>query len=183
MSRLARVLLAGAVLVSAGCVGSVDREEFEAEIQERGGGISQDLAIEAVQALERELGTDEVEVLSMTISNEHVVAQVRSPEFPDDFDSYTFRGGDLSGPEPVSNPGGAEDPSQLVFDPHDIELDELNDMVDQALEEADQRDGYAETVVISRAGGGPPVISVSVTNDRQTESVNFGPDGALIGVQ
>jgi len=184
MNRMGRLLVAAAlVLLTAACVGSVDREEFEAEIRERGGGISQGLPIEAVAALEHELGVDELVVLSMTISNEHVVAQVQSPEFPDEFDSYTYRGDEVSEPDPVSNPGGGESPEDAAFNPRDIELDQLDDMVDQAIEEADLRDGYAETVTISQAGRQAPVITVSVTNERQTASVQFGPDGSLIGVQ
>ena len=176
-------MLAAVVVLGTACVGSVDREEFEAEVRERGGGIDQDLAIEAVAVLESELGVDELAMLSMTVSNEHVTADLQSPEFPDEFDSYDYRGGDLSDPDPVSNPGGGDDPADVTFNPRDIELDQLNDMIDQALEEADQRGGYAQTVTISQAGQSAPIITVLVTNDRQTASVQFAPDGTLIGVQ
>ena len=168
--------------LAGACVGSVDREEFEREIQERGGGISQDLPIEAVAALENELDVDEVEVRSMTVSNEHVVLVARSPEFPDEFDSFNYRADGFTGdPEPSQT--AIDDPEQQVYDPRDIELDQLDDMVDQAIDEADLR-GYAQTVTITRPQPGePPVIDVSVTNERGSVSVRFGPDGGLIGIQ
>ena len=170
------------LLVTA-CVGSVDREEFEREVQERGGGISQELPIAAVAALENELDVDEVEVRSITVTNEQVVLEARSPEFPDEFDSFTYRADGFSG-DPTPSQTATEDPGQEAFNPRDIELDRLDDMVDQGIEEADIRGGYADTVTISRPQpGGPPVIAVSVTNERGSVSVRFGPDGELIGVE
>ena len=90
------------VVVATGCVGSVDRDEFNRIVQERGGGLSQALVIDAVTALEDELGVDPLVVQSIVATNETVTIEAVSPQFPDEIDRFTFSDGDLSDPNPAS---------------------------------------------------------------------------------
>jgi hypothetical protein len=210
-ARIRRTLGTSVVLavVVTGCVGSVDREEFNRIVEERGGGLSQALVLDAVASLEAELDVDPLLVQSITVTNETVTIEAVSPEFPDEIDRYTFRGGDLDGPEPASQfpeisipelPEGVEIPPELqdlvdgsgatdpatapggTFPVDDVALDQLDDLVDAAIETADLRGGYATTLVITSLGGEGPRIRVSVTNVRQDVTVTYGPDGQPLEV-
>ena len=190
-------LLAVAIAIVAGaCVGSVERGEFERIVRERGGGLSQDLVIDAVAALEDELGVDALMALSLVATNEVVTLEVVSPEFPDEIDLYTYRGGDLDGPEPVRSAPGVSLPDLELQDPtesvgaaggtfvlDDVALDQLDVMVDLAIEDAGLRDGYAQNLTITAVGGEGIHIRVQVTNDRRDVTAIFGPGGRLLEVQ
>ena len=53
-------------------------------------------------------------------------------EFPDEFDSFNYRADGFTGdPEPSQT--AIDDPEQQVYDPQDIELDQLDD-IDQAID-------------------------------------------------
>lgn len=131
-ARGAVALAVGLVLLAASCVGSVDREEFERMVQERGGGLSQVLVLDAVAALEGGLDTDPLVVQSMTATNETVTIEAVSPEFPDEIDRYTYGGGGLDGPEPASRvPTVSIPPITLPELPEGVELPpEVQDLVD-----------------------------------------------------
>lgn len=207
-------LAAAVTVLAAGCVGSVDRDQFDHIVQERGGGLSQRLVLEAVSALEEELDVDPLLVQSITATNETVTIEAVSPEFPDEIDRYTYGGGDLDGPEPASQnpavtipdivvsdlPPGVELPDEVqdlvdglggtdagspagpMFSVDEIALDRLDEIVDDAIDTADLRGGYADSVTISAPAGGGPLIRVSVTNDRRDVTVTYSADGQPLAV-
>src|SRR5687768_7688204 len=81
------VVLAAALFLAA--CGGTSQDEFEAEIQSRGGGLGGDLAIEALDALETELG-DDVALRSLTMSVGQVGMQVLVPGTDDQLDNYQY---------------------------------------------------------------------------------------------
>lgn len=179
-------------------------------VQERGGGLSQGLVLDAIDALGREVGTDQPLLQSIVATSETVSLVAVSPDFSDELDSYTYRGDDLSGPEPVNQgsidmelpefPAGVSIPEGVqdlldqagatsadgnptgVFSPDDISLDRLDQMVDEAIETVALREGYATSVSIRIRVGARPEIRVDVTNERRSASVAFGPRGRLLEV-
>lgn len=201
--------LVGLSMVAAGCVGSVDREEFEQIVRERGGGLSQALVLDAVADLETELDTDPLTMQSITATNETVTIEAVSPEFPDEIDRYTYRGGGLDGPDPAGRfptvsipditlpelPEGIELPPELqdlVDDPaagdgdsgpftvDEIALDRLDELVDAAIVTAALREGYAPSLTITALGTDGPRIRVTVTNDRTDATVTHDAAGQLL---
>lgn len=134
--RAHRSAIALAITVlAAGCIGSVDRDEFDRLVQDRGGGLSQDLVIEALDAAAAEIGADPLLVRSVTATNETVTIEAVNPDFPDELDRYTYRGDDLDGPDPVNTgAAGVELPTFSIPDlPEGIDLpDDLQELVDGA---------------------------------------------------
>ena len=202
--RWAVAVLASGSILATGCVGSVDRDEFNRVVQERGGGLSQELVIEAVDALERELDVDPLIVQAIVATNEVVTIDAASTEFPGEFDRYSYQGGELGEPTPAGQiptvsipdlPEGVEIPAELQdlldgaagdetggdtgpsFPVNDVALDQLDRIVDSAIAAAGLREGYARTLTITSLTGEGPRIRVNVTNDRIDVTLTYGPDG------
>ncbi|NKX86049.1 hypothetical protein [Nocardia coubleae] len=64
-----RVMVCCAVLGStSGCLGAVDRPDFESQVRSRGGGLVSALPLEAVAALGRRIGATDVEANVIVVS-------------------------------------------------------------------------------------------------------------------
>lgn len=144
------VLVLVAVLLLAGCVGTVDRDEFEAEIQARGGGFDQDLVIDAVDDVAGRVGTEDFEITGLTAVplSGVVTVQVRDPRAPGQLDDYTFRGGSLVSTDPVQV-SATDDLDARAVPITDFALDDLNAMVDRALVEFAADGGHVDTVAFT----------------------------------
>jgi hypothetical protein len=187
-----RAALAAAVAVvasGAACVGATDRSDFEAEIESRGGGFSEDVVAEAVDAIAEEVGTDDFEITRLVVSplTPVVAAQVRDPRAPDQLDDYTFRGDELVDVQPVRLSAGTDlDSEALPIDT--FALERLDEVVDVALEEFGAADGYATSVQLSVTPlsgiDGDPVaqVVVAVESSRAAATVRFTADGELVGI-
>jgi hypothetical protein len=184
------MVAAAAVLAVTGCVGSITREDLDEEMRSRGsGGIGQQLAVGAVGAVLEELGTEDVELRSLTLSPGRAVLEVRVDGATDGLDAYhygtsgLYGGNGLDGPTPVQvSPDGPPLDGQ-VFRAGDAGLDGLNDMVEEALLWADLPAGYVDRVSVSRSSDvADPVISIIVTNQRVTTTVAFALDGSVLEV-
>lgn len=174
--------MVGATILLAGC-GGIDRVELEEEIQSRGGGLGADLPLEAIAALEEELG-DDLAFRSLTMSVGQVGMQVLVPGTGDQLDNYQygtslFGVGGLSDPNPVTGVGPAGELRQSLFRPQRIAFDDFDAIVDEAIEVADLEDGYADGLRVDRTGERPR-ITVDVANARETVQVQFRGDGTLV---
>ena len=186
--RRAALLLVGALLLT-GCVGTVDRADFEAEIQARGGGFDQDLVVEAVDGVAARVGTPDFEITALTaVPLSNVVSlQVRDPRAPDQLDDYSFRDGSLVSAEPVQV--SATDRLDARSVPISaFALDDLNAMSDEALAAYDTEGGYVETIVFAVAPapeGAEPVATVrlQLESPRSSATATFTPAGELVGVE
>jgi hypothetical protein len=187
--RIALVVVATAVVGASGCVGATARDDFESEVEARGGGFSEDIVSDAVDGIADEVGTEDFELTHLTVSplTPVVSAQIRDPRAPDQLDDYTFRGDDLVDVAPVRVTAGTDiDAGTLPI--ATFAVDQLDEVVDVALDEFGATDGYVTSVRLSVE---PPVdgaaepqgaIVVSVESPRAAATVRFTADGELVGV-
>src|SRR5690606_414923 len=155
-------------LALGACVGSISGGEFDDEVRSRGGGLDGALVADAVDAIEADVGVDEVRVRSVDGSPGYVVVPVQVPADPAALDTYRFGaagrygGQGLSGPDPVARGAGEPPLDMQVFVPEAAGIGRLDDMVDQALEAADLPGGWTESasVRLPPAGGTEPVTTV-----------------------
>lgn len=167
----------------AACIGSETRDAFDDEVHARGGGLTRDLVIDAVDAIEQDTGADSLKLRSLATTAGRVRLEVQVPGTVEDLDTYSYGGGGLSGPDPVARSSTEAPLEAQVFTLDEAGIDRFDDMVDQARAEADLPGGWASTASVSRGGQAEPVISVTVTNVRRTVSVTFSPDGTVLEVQ
>ena len=190
--RLGRRAALGAValvVTCAGCVGATDREDFETEVESRGGGFSQEIVADAVEGIADEVGTDDFEITQLVVSplTPVVSAQVRDPRAPDQLDDYVFRGDELVDVTPVRLTDGTDLDSEAL-PIATFAIDRLDEVVDIALDEFGATDGYATSVQLSVSPRsdvpGPPLaqVVVSVESPRAAATVRFTADGELVGV-
>lgn len=175
--------------VLASCVGSVDQDEFNDEVHERGGGLSHEVIDDAVAAVAADQGIEAVQVRSMSVMPGRVALEVRVPGSIEDVDAYTygtsgmFGGEGLDGPEPVHTSAVEQPLESAVFTTEQAGIQRFDDLVDQAIAEADLPGGYATGATIDRPEGSrQPVVEVTVTNARRTVTVVFTADGTLVEV-
>lgn len=116
--RAAMVTVTGVLVgvATSGCVGSVERDELDSMVRERGGGLSGDLVVAGLEAIavEQGGGRGDVEVLDISLTATTVSYSVRSPRFDNEVDGSTsLLNGDLLGPDPEPN---IDDDETVVYD-------------------------------------------------------------------
>jgi len=174
-------LVVGAALVLTGC-GGISLTELDEEAQSRGGGLGETLVLQGIDAVEEEIG-DDVRFTTMTLSRDSVSIDVLVPGQDDELDNWIYRSnGELLGPDPVSGVGEADELRPLLIDPAEVALEDLDEIIDDALAEADLTGGYAQSVTILRQQEGV-TITVSVTSPRDTAQVLYRGDGRRREVQ
>lgn len=183
MTRRWRLVAAAAVgPLLAGCIGSIDRAEFEDVVRSRGGGVTAEQTLDGLDALRAAVDTDDVEALhlSITPANRFIVAEVRDPRQREHVDRHVVRGGSVDDPEPVRT--SVDDLleaetfriSQLTL------LAELDDVAAEAIAAlgfAD--DGYVTSIYVSGSNR-PLEVRFSVESPRAAGTVSFTADGELI---
>jgi len=188
-ARSARLvgLVAVVAIAGAGCIGATSRSELEKKVRERGGGISRDLVLDAIDALGDAQGTDAVRLVTVTAMNNRVTLEARVPDRPEEYDVYTygtsglFGENGLSSAQPGTRSAGDAPIEARVFGRNDVAIDRLNDMLDTALAGAALDAGYVERVVIARrAPGADVIVVVTVTDDRRSVDVLFAADGSIV---
>jgi hypothetical protein len=165
----------------AGCVGAIDRSDFDDEIKRRGGGLTSDLTVDAFAALGERTGATDPELLHLTISlpSRVVSFEARDPQRRDQVDGYTFRGGDLSDGDPVQVTG-SEPLEARTFRASELPaLTDLESLADEALAALGFADSYVSSVGVWGTTN-PPEITLSVESPRSRGSVRFTGDGTLI---
>jgi hypothetical protein len=188
MRRLVAALV-GALLLT-GCIGSVSRSEFEAELQSRGGGLHESLVTDVIDDMAARLGTGDFQLMSLNASPESAIVsmQVRDPRDPRNVDSYTFRNGKLIDSEPV-RVSVDEDLDAEAIDVQSLALDQLNEMADAALEAYDVEGGYVTSLNVSHLpdpdepGDQIPGFRLSLESPRSTATALFDAEGTLLEVE
>lgn len=182
-----RLLLAVVASVAvAGCVGAVDRSEFEAEVEERGGGFDQSLVVDAVERIAEEVGSEQFDIANLTVSplSATVAVRVRDPRAPDQLDDYSFRGDELADVRPVRVSAG-DDLDATTVPIGDFALDRLNEVVDVALDAYDTPGGFATSLRLApdlaRQPGTRPtgVVVVDLESPRSAATATFSAGGEL----
>jgi hypothetical protein len=183
-------MVGGMMLALASCVGSVSTEQFQDEVHERGGGLGRQVIVDAVEAVGDDQGTDLVQVRSLSVLPGRVAMEVQVPGSLEDVDAYTygtsgvFGAGGLDGPEPVHTSSTDQPLESAVFTTEEAGLERFDELVDDAIAQADLPGGYATGAEIARPSGtsAGPATRVTVTNERRTVTVTFAADGTLLEV-
>jgi len=174
------VLLAIAVaLLLAGC-GGISSSELEEEAQARGGGLGQTLPLEALDAVEEATG-EPVQFTGLNLSYSSVSITVLVPGSDDELDTYTYTSnGNLLDPSPVSGVGPADEVRATLMTPDDVAIDDLDAIIDDAIERADLEGGYASNVQVDRASSDRTTITVSVTSPRRSATMTYRGNGEFL---
>lgn len=179
--RWAGLVLASVAALGAGCVGTTDRNDFNREVQARGGGLTSELPTSAVDAVAEALGVFDFEVRTVTVTplDGTVVLDVRDPAAPGNLDRYVVRRGSVWQVEPVRLT--AEDVlDEQTFPVSSVALDQTEAMVDAALAEF-AAEGYVTSLTVVAAAG-EIVISLALESPRAAGTARFTGDGELIEV-
>ncbi len=170
VTRLLRLVSVVALpVLASSCIGQTTRADFTQVVQQRGGGLSSEMTGHALDAITAVLPAEK-KYWTLTIMSRSVVAIAQGAD-PTWLDSYNWSDGDLTGPEKVPTNGIA---IEALFDRSQVPLDRLEGVVDEAIQVAAIREGYASGLQIS---GQPLILAVTVTNDRETKIVKFTVDG------
>lgn len=183
-------LVAVLVLVVTGCVGTVTRAEFDAEIEARGGGFSQQQVIDAVDAVAAEVGTDDFQVTSIYVQPKDgaISLRVRNPERPDELDTYSLRNGEIINVTPVRTTA-TTDLDADAFSPNDYALDELDQIAADALGVYETTGGFVASLQFLRLpdpeqpGERANLIHVQLESPRSQALATFRADGTFLGLE
>jgi hypothetical protein len=178
-----------AILLLSGCLGTTDRDEFEAEVQSRGGGFDESLVIDAAEAVGDRVGAVDFKITNLSTSplSQVVTMRVLDPRNSKNIDDYTIRGGSIQVVNPVQV-SVRNDIESKAFPIQSVALDKLNEMADEALADYETEGGYVNSVSISTkpAVGNPetvePQISFNIESARSRAVAYFKADGTLISV-
>jgi hypothetical protein len=181
VGRRALILVVAALLL-AGC-GGISSSELEEEAQARGGGLGETAPLRTLELLEDELGEAPV-FTGINVSWQTVVVTALVPGTDDALDTYTYLATSdrLLDPTPVS---GVEPPEELaptLMEQGDLALDDLDEIIDDALERTDLDGGYASNVGIHRSSSDRTTITVSVTSPRRDATVTYRGNGEFVEV-
>ncbi|QGG96488.1 hypothetical protein [Actinomarinicola tropica] len=178
-SAVGAVVLALAV---SACVGVTDREDFDALVDARGGGVSSDLALDAIAAVETRVGTDDLEMTSLSINpgNRSVVLTVRDPAARQNLDRYVYRArGGLGEAEPVQVSARDDLDAQSFRSSELTALDDVEGLADAAVAALDLEQASVESIVATVVQGEANLI-VAVDSARARGSARFRGDGSLV---
>ena len=173
-----------AVLLVSGCVGAVPRDEFDEMVAERGGGLVSSLPMEAIAAVEEDLGARGLafEQIVVNPSSRVVSLTVQDPALPANLDRYSVYEGDLGDPQPVQVSAG-DDIAATLFTLDDVPaLGQLEELGDRAVGEAGIDGGVVTSVSVRRETDGV-VLRFSVESERARGSAAFAGDGTLISAE
>ncbi|MQY17972.1 hypothetical protein [Nocardia macrotermitis] len=208
-----RILLCVAVLGgTSGCIGAVDRADFENQIRTRGGGLVSALPRAAVAALAERIGAGDpdVNVILLTAPNSTqfrlvlndqptqvtnfldsgdltareptVRLRVRPPGQPRVLDEYSFTLGDLSSPRPV-RVSALDDLDGENFTISEVPgLAHIEDIVDTARTRSEIPDGQVTAIIVSRFDRDIRMVA-NVVSARSEAVVEFDRTGAFLRVQ
>ncbi|ANQ73124.1 hypothetical protein G9U53_01770 [Rhodococcus sp. D-46] len=175
-SALWTVAIALAATSLSGCIGAVDRMDFDNQMRERGGGMTSELVRGGFDSLAHRYGVDAVSVTSIDISPiETLGVTVRDPGKPTQLDRFSFDGVILGEPSPVQV-SVTDDLDARSFTLDQVPaLTNLEKLVDDALENSGVDDGEVTGISVSRTEA--IRASVMVESPRSRALVVFEPDG------
>ncbi|MFI6362081.1 hypothetical protein ACIBG0_04955 [Nocardia sp. NPDC050630] len=208
-----RVLLCLAVLGStSGCIGAVDRADFEDRIRTRGGGLVSALPQAAIAALAERIDASDpdMNVILLTAPNSTqfrlvlnnqpaqvtnflagsdftareptVRLRVRPPGPSRVMDDYSFTLGDLSAPRPV-RVSSFDDLDGENFTISEVPgLSRIEDIVETARTRSEIPDGQVTAIVVSRFGRDIRIVA-NVVSARSEVVAEFDRTGVFLRAQ
>lgn len=187
MARWVRNLVAAAIVpvVATGCIGAIDRADFNEEVRARGGGIATTWVDESLAAAATALAVDDpadLAFLTLSISGTTRTVNIvaRRGDRPDFVDSVTVNEGDVTSVAPI------RDADRLSLEANTIRLtevpiDQLEDLVDAALEGFGEPGAFVTSIDVTSTNG-TPTITLQLESPRRTGSAVFDGDGNLLEV-
>ena len=176
-------MLVAVAAVTSGCIGAIDRADFDDEVRARGGGISSQWIDDSVEAAADRLGvvtTDEIELLTLTIdgTNRVVTVSARRGDRPDFVDSVVVSEGEVVAVTPI------QDADQLPLDDltirlGDLPIDQLERLTDEAVDAFGADDGFVTGIRVALENG-EPTLAIDLESSRRTGTAVFAADGTLI---
>lgn len=166
--------LLGLALASSGCVaiGGVSASEFRQEMQHRGGGLSQELVVEAVDAVGRDMDVPvgDLQLECIEVRPGQVDIQVVPPDEddPETVVEYVYGAGILAD-EGLDDAlwWTTEQPDvpkeTRTFSVADARLEQLDALVDRALDQSGLDGGWVHQLEITRSEPSGPVVVAKVT--------------------
>ncbi|EQM29924.1 hypothetical protein [Rhodococcus erythropolis] len=166
----------------SGCIGAVDRMDFDNQMRERGGGMTSELVRGGFDSLAHRYGVDAISVTSIDISPiETLGVTVRDPGKPSQLDRFSFDGVILGEPIPVQV-SVTDDLDARSFTLDQVPaLANIEKLVDDALGSSGVDDGEVSGISVSRTES--IHASVMVESPRSRVLVVFEPDGTPFLVQ
>ncbi|MFD0360165.1 hypothetical protein ACFQZZ_01730 [Nocardia sp. GCM10030253] len=199
-------------MTATGCIGAVDRADFEDIVHERGGGLVTALPTGAIAAVREHLGVADFQtsIILLTAPNSSQVRMVvpdrptqltrflnghhlagpqavahlriRVPRQPEQLDDYTFTQGALSKPTPVQV-AASDDLDGEAFAAGEVTgLSRIEQIVDTALARSGLENGYVSTLLVNRFNR-DILMTVNVTSPRAAAVAQFDSAGKFIRVQ
>lgn len=183
--RHSTVLMVGAGLTAAtlsGCIGAVDRADFEQEMRERGGGMTTALVDDGFRQLAEHYQVNSLAVTSIDISPDTTMGvTVRDSDNLDQLDRFNFDGARLGDPSPVMV-SVTDDLDAQSFTLDEIPaLRNVEMLVDDALANSALEDGEVTGISVSRTES--VHAAVLVESPRSRVLVVFDPSGTPTMVQ
>lgn len=176
------VIALSLVLALTGCVGALDAEEFEAELQSRRADIPSSRALDGAAELASELGTPEVRFARITFDLPLVTYWVPVAEDAAPVESWRWDGAELTGPGSVPAEAAA-DLGGRTFTTDDVPaLDRIDQLGAEAVVAAALDGGSPSGILVADRGDGVRIV-VAVRADADRRHVVFTRDGDLVGVE
>ena len=166
--------------IASGCIGVVDRDEFDALVDSRGGGLSNDLVVDALARVSARVDTTDLELTELTVSpgSRTVVMTVRDPVRRDQLDRYVVSGSAIREVAPVRVSADDDLDARAFRVSSAPVLFDLEAAGDRALDELGFEGGHVESASV-RVGQGEAQLSLSISSPRAQGFAIFGGDGAL----
>lgn len=129
-----------------------------------------------VEALTAAVGSDNPNILKMSLYDQYAMVEVQDPKKPENIDGYTWRDGKLSPPNPVKIIGNGKIEDN-VFALKDVNLDGLPDLTKEVMNKLkDVEGGKMVGYVIKRGLPFSKDIEISPLTDATRKSVSAEAD-------
>lgn len=176
-------MLIAAAAFTSGCIGAIDRADFDEEVRSRGGGISAEWIEDSLAASADRLGLadpDDIELLTLNIdgTNRVLTVSARRGDRPEFVDSVVVRQGEVIAVTPI------QDADQLPLDDltvlvADLPIDRLEMLTDEAIAAFGADDGFVTGITVALTNG-EPTVTLALESSRRTGAAVFDAAGTLI---
>lgn len=179
-------MVAVVTIVLTGCIGAVDRSEFDAEVRARGGGVTTDWIAESFDLVAAEAGAtsaDQLSVLSVRVDPpiRSTTISARRADRPDFVDVVSVRDGEVVSVSPIQDADNLP-LDDITFSLSSVPVEMFEALTDQAIVEFAETDGFVDAITISYDGFAP-VIKLEMESARRTANAVFTLDGVFVEIE
>ena len=189
MSR--RALALGVLaLVAVACTTSVENPSSTQDSTGVTGNLLHDPGVlaAAMHAIERRVGAEPARITDASVYGEYVIVEAQDPDVPDHIDRYTWRDGEVTGPEPVHLSGTQEDIESALYPTSSVSWRDIPGLVRKAERHLERavppriEEPEASYVVVERSStlDGRVTIRVSVDGPRRSGWAELTPAGEIL---